>query len=164
MVKVPGNLEAYMAIPEPVEGVLKPQNKKSPVKSPICIDAFVTIHKGPSCGVLEPHAGLSELHDDERDAFFSAERTRLALLSLMDDPKDKLAIEAVWQENAEVIQRVMVYFVDSPSNPANIDRILEAVAADSKYFCDEFDDPKEWVARCASLESRRFALESKSRN
>jgi hypothetical protein len=153
-----------MGTREAVETVGEPQNGKSQVKSPIRIDAFAAIHKAPSCGVPAPQLDLSERRDDERDAFFSAERTRGALLRLQDDTHDKVALETVWQENAGVIEQEMAYCVDSPSNPANISRILGAVAARSKYFCDEFDDPKEWVARCANLESRRFALEAKRSN
>ncbi len=150
-----------MALPEPVKLRQSVRDLRTRMKSPIRIDAVASNYKAPSCAVLDPRHPI-DLADVDQEAFASAERTRCALLALLDDPQDPLAIETVWQENAEVIEREMVFHVESPSNQANIRRILNSVAARSKYFCDEFDDPKEWIARCANLEARRFALEAKN--
>jgi thiamine pyrophosphate-dependent acetolactate synthase large subunit-like protein len=144
--------------------VTKPEdegNREVRMTSPIRIDTVPSLYKAPPCGVLDAAHPIG-LADVDQEAFASAERTRSALLALMEDPQDSSAIETVWQENAEVIEGEMVFHVESPSNQANILRVLNAVAARSKYFCDEFDDPKEWIARCANLEARRFALEVKN--
>jgi hypothetical protein len=150
-----------MALPEPVKPVQDVRDLKTRMKSPIRIVAVASNFKAPSCAVLDARHPI-DLTNVDQEAFASAERTRRALLTLMEDPKDGAAIETVWQENSEVIEREMVFHVESPSNQANIRRVLSSVAAQSKYFCDEFDDPKEWIARCANLEARRFALEAKN--
>lgn len=150
-----------MALPRRSTKPEDERNREAQMKSPIRIDAVPSNFKAPLCGVLDAHHPIA-LTDIDRDAFASAERTRSALLVLIEDPGDPSAIEILWQENAEAIEREMLFHVDSPSNQKHIRHILSAVAAQSKYFCDEFDDPKEWVARCAKLEARRFALEVKT--
>jgi len=46
-----------------------------------------------------------------------------------------------------------------PIRWSELERILSGLASQARFFCDEFDEPIAWVARCANLETRRAALE-----
>ena len=70
-----------------------------------------------------------------------------------------MAITALWEENREAIEGEMNRHFSSRSDSALVGRILSGMASHAKFFCDEVDDPRAWVARCANLEARRVALE-----
>jgi hypothetical protein len=113
---------------------------------------------GPSGHLGRPRtdAGFQPLHSQNHSV--SSERTRVALLTLDDSPADESAIDTLWEENHLSIEREMECLLHSSSNPALRKRILSGVVALSKFYCEEIDDPKAWVARCANLETRRVAL------
>jgi hypothetical protein len=88
----------------------------------------------------------------------SVERTRGALLTLDHCPGDLVARAALWGENRDAIEAQMLLHLDDPDSAA-FEYILSRLAAGARFFCEEIDDPKAWVERCANLEARRFALE-----
>jgi hypothetical protein len=47
----------------------------------------------------------------------------------------------------------------SASNSPLLQELLARLVWHVRFFCDEVDDPKAWVARCANLEARRLALQ-----
>jgi len=89
----------------------------------------------------------------------STERTRAALLSLDESPCDTLALAALWDENRPSIEHELHRHFHSDSNSPLLQQLLPRLVWHARFFCDEFDDPKAWVARCANLEARRLALQ-----
>jgi hypothetical protein len=94
-------------------------------------------------------------------AQLSAEKTSVALLALYDRPAVAWAVTALWDENRNAIEREMSRFFRSSSYAGLRKRVLSGMASQARFFSFEVDDPKAWVARCASLESRRVALNLK---
>jgi hypothetical protein len=89
----------------------------------------------------------------------STEKTRAALLQLGDSPRDTLALATLWDENRSSIEHEMTLHLYSPSNSPLLQELLARLVWHARFFCDEVDDPKAWVARCANLEARRLALQ-----
>jgi len=89
----------------------------------------------------------------------STAKTRAALLQLGDSPRDPLALVALWDENRSSIEHEMHLHLYSNSNSSVLQELLARLVWHSRFFCDEVDDPKAWVARCANLEARRLALQ-----
>lgn len=89
----------------------------------------------------------------------SVEKTRAALLRLDEFPDDDVALNSIWEENHQLIEREMHRHFRSSLSSALLERILSGLASQAKFFCDEVDEPVAWVARCANLETRRAALE-----
>jgi DNA-binding GntR family transcriptional regulator len=89
----------------------------------------------------------------------STEKTRAALLQLGDSPRDTLALAALWDENRSSIEHEMHLHLYSASNSPLLQELLARLVWHSRFFCDEVDNPKAWVARCANLEARRLALQ-----
>ena len=89
----------------------------------------------------------------------AAEQTRTALLKLGDSPYDTLALSALWNENRSAIEHELHIHLYSDSNSPLLQRLLARLVWHARFFCDEVDDPKAWVARCANLEARRLALQ-----
>jgi hypothetical protein len=88
----------------------------------------------------------------------STEKTRAALLKLGDSPRDTLALAALWDENRSSIEHEMNLHLYSASNSPLLQELLARLVWHVRFFCDEVDDPKAWVARCTNLEARRLAL------
>jgi hypothetical protein len=95
---------------------------------------------------------------DPADLAFT-EKTRAALLRLGDSPRDTLALAALWNENRLSIEHEMYRHLYSDSNSPLLQELLARLVWHARFFCDEVDDPKAWVARCANLEARRLALQ-----
>jgi len=89
----------------------------------------------------------------------STEKTRAALLKLADSPRDTFALVALWVENRLSIEYEMRHHLDSDSNSPLLQELLSRLVWHTRFFCDEVDNPKAWVARCANLEARRLALQ-----
>ena len=89
----------------------------------------------------------------------SMEKTRAALLKLGDAPRDTFALAALWDENRSSIEHEMNLHLYSASNSPLLQELLARLVWHVRFFCDEVDDPKAWVARCANLETRRLALQ-----
>jgi hypothetical protein len=89
----------------------------------------------------------------------SSQATRAALLALDDCPTDAYALQVLWVENHLAFESQMQRHLNSPDSPARLKRVLSGVVSLSRFYCDEIDDPKAWVARCANLETRRVALQ-----
>jgi len=89
----------------------------------------------------------------------SVEKTRAALLRLEEFPDDDVALNSLWEENHQLIEREMHRHFRSSFSDVLLERILSGLASQARFFCDEFDEPIAWVARCANLETRRAALE-----
>jgi hypothetical protein len=104
--------------------------------------------------VFEPPA--SSLADPPDLA--STEKTRAALLQLADFPRDASALEALWNLNRASIEHELHLHLHSASNSPLLPQLLSRLVWHARFFCDEVDDPKLWVARCANLEARRLAL------
>jgi hypothetical protein len=106
--------------------------------------------------VFEPPA--SPLPDSPDLA--STENTRAALLKLADSPRDAAALEALWDLNRVSIEHELHVHLHSDSNSPLLPQLLSRLVWHARFFCDEVDDPKPWVSRCANLEARRLALQS----
>jgi hypothetical protein len=89
----------------------------------------------------------------------SSAKARIALLRLDDCPTDESAVDALWEENHVAIELEMKCHLHSATDPALLNRLVSGVISLSRYYCEEIDEPKAWVARCANLESRRIALQ-----
>jgi len=105
--------------------------------------------------VCEPP--LSQLADPADPA--STEKTREALLKLGESPRDTIALAALWDENQPAIENELHRHLHSGSNSPLLKRLLASLVWHARFFGDEVDDPKAWVARCANLEARRLALQ-----
>ena len=114
-----------------------------------------TIFRGVS--IAEPSATDHPLAPEDNSA--SVERTRAALLRLEEFPDDDVALNTLWEENHQLIEREMHRHFRSSFSAALLERILSGLASQARYFCDEVDEPIAWVARCANLETRRAAME-----
>jgi hypothetical protein len=53
----------------------------------------------------------------------------------------------------------MCLYLDSDSNSPLLQELLSRLVWHTRFFCNEVDEPKAWVARCANLEARRLALQ-----
>ena len=95
------------------------------------------------------------------DSFFLAttEKTRAALRKLGDSPRDTLALSALWDENRSSVEHELHIHLYSDSNSPLLQQLLSSLVWHARFFCDEVDHPKAWVARCANLEARRLALQ-----
>ena len=89
----------------------------------------------------------------------STENTRAALLKLSESPRNAVALTALWDENQLSIEHEMRRHLYADSNSPRLQQLLKCLVWHARFFCDEFDDPKAWVARCANLEARRLALQ-----
>jgi len=89
----------------------------------------------------------------------STEKTREALLKLGVSPRDTVALAALWNENQPAIENELHRHLHSGSNSPLLKRLLASLVWHARFFCDEVDGPKAWVARCANLEARRLALQ-----
>jgi hypothetical protein len=89
----------------------------------------------------------------------STENTRAALLQLSDSPRDTFALAALWDENRVSIEHEMHLHLHSGSNSPLLQQLLSRLVWHARFFCDEVDNPKAWVARCANLEAQRLALQ-----
>jgi hypothetical protein len=109
-----------------------------------------------SLAVCEPPT--SPLTDNPAD-IASAKKTRAALLKLGESPRDTVALAALWNENQPSIENELHRHLHCGSNSPVLKRLLASLVWHARFFCDEVDDPKAWVARCANLEARRLALQ-----
>ena len=89
----------------------------------------------------------------------SAGKTRTALLKLADSPRDSVVLSALWDENRLAIEHELHLHLHSDSNSPLLQQLLSQLVWHARFFCDEVDHPKAWVARCANLEARRLALQ-----
>jgi len=89
----------------------------------------------------------------------STEKTREALFKLGVSPRDTVALAALWNENQPAIENELHRHLHSGSNSPLLKRLLASLVWHARFFCDEVDGPKAWVARCANLEARRLALQ-----
>jgi hypothetical protein len=89
----------------------------------------------------------------------STEKTREALLKLGNSRLDTAALATLWNENQASIENELHRHLHSGSNSPLLKRLLASLVWHARFFCDEVDDPKAWVARCANLEARRLALQ-----
>jgi hypothetical protein len=87
----------------------------------------------------------------------STENTRAALLKLAVSPRDASALEALWNLNRASIEHELHLHLHSDSNSPLLPQLLSRLVWHARFFCDEVDHPKPWIARCANLEARRLA-------
>src|ERR1700676_64242 len=92
-------------------------------------------------------------------ALASMEKTRTALLNLGESPRDSSALATLWNENQLSIENEMQRHLHSNSNSPLLQQLLQRLVWHARFFCDEVDDPKAWVARSANLEARRMVLQ-----
>jgi hypothetical protein len=86
-------------------------------------------------------------------------KTRAALLTLAESPRDTFALDTLWNENCLSIEVEMRRHLHCDSNSPRLKQLLACLVCHARFFCDEVDNPKAWVARCANLEARRLALQ-----
>ena len=89
----------------------------------------------------------------------STEKTRAALLKLCESPRDSFALATWWDENRCSIEYELRRHLHSDSNSPLLQQLLARLVWHARFFCDELDHPKAWIARCANLEARRLALQ-----
>jgi hypothetical protein len=116
------------------------------------------LHGPPSYEQLGERGAANGLHPAESE-LQSLQATRGALHILDDCPTDPYALQVFWAENHLAFESQMLRYLNAPDNPALSRRILYGVVSLSRFYCNEIDDPKAWVARCANLETRRVALQ-----
>jgi hypothetical protein len=116
-----------------------------------------SLTEGSSHSVAIPDA--SSLPSADQFFLATTEKTRSALLKLGDSPGDTLALSALWDENRSSIEHELHIHLYSHSNSPLLQQLLTRLVWHARFFCDEVDDPKAWVARCANLEARRLALQ-----
>ena len=110
-------------------------------------------------------AGEHATPDDpvHRAAHLLEARQPLAALAeldqLADSPRDASALEALWDLNRVSIEHELHVHLHSDSNSPLLPQLLSRLVWHARFFCDEVDDPKPWVSRCANLEARRLALQ-----
>src|SRR4030088_3371934 len=81
----------------------------------------------------------------------STKKTRAALLTLSDSSRDAIARAALWDENRVSIEHELHLYLHSGSNSPLLQQLLSSLVWHARFFCDEVDHPKAWVARCANL-------------
>jgi hypothetical protein len=86
-------------------------------------------------------------------------KTRAALLTLDESPRDSFALATLWDENHLPIENELQRHLHSDSNSPLLQQLLQRLVWHARFFCDEVDDPKAWVARSANLEARRMVLQ-----
>jgi len=107
--------------------------------------------------VADPAA---DAHDLQATAqLVSIENTRAALLRLDKCPSDGSAMVALWEENREIIESEINRRFRPTPDAGLLEGVLAGLVSQARFFCEEVDHPKAWVARCANLESRRVALQ-----
>jgi hypothetical protein len=89
----------------------------------------------------------------------STDKTRAALLTLGESPRDTFALDALWNDNCPSIEYEMRRHLHCDSNSPRLKQLLACLVWHARFFCDEVDNPKAWVARIANLEARRLALQ-----
>jgi hypothetical protein len=89
----------------------------------------------------------------------SKEKTRAALLELDESPRDSFALATLWDENHLSIENELQRHLHANSNSPLLQQLLQRLVWHARFFCDEVDDPKVWVARSANLEARRMVLQ-----
>ena len=91
----------------------------------------------------------------------SPDHTRLALFKLAGNHSDSGALEDLYRENRDAIdfavKRLFGRNLYLPALPV----VLAAMGRQARFFCNELEEPAEWVARCVVLESRRAFAERK---
>jgi hypothetical protein len=107
--------------------------------------------------LADPAADVRDLQATAELA--SVENTRAALLRLDKCPADGSAMVALWEENREIIESEIHRRFRPTPDAGLLERVLAGLASHARFFCEEIDHPKAWVARCANLESRRVALQ-----
>ena len=130
---------------------------KSPRRSQI--SAEPSTYSGDPVNVRSAERAVSLSAVPNEPESRSSQKTRAALLALDDCSTDTRALHSLWEENHLTFESQMKRHLDSPASPALRMRVLSAVVSVCKFYCDEIDDPKAWVARCANLETRRVALQ-----
>ena len=143
-----------MTVPGQTANVQNSHPTPSESPSQVAVDDFHSPHRDTTSFVANASNGVLDPAD-----FASTEKTRAALLRLGDSPRDTLALAALWDENRSAIEHEMHLHLYSASNSPLLQELLARLVWHSRFFCDEVDDPKAWVARCADLEARRLALQ-----
>jgi len=157
-------LELYMTIPgQTVDSQISPATP-SDCSSQAATGDFRSRHHathaftGDSSNPLAVF-GLPVLPAPDASDLASTQKTRAALLKLGDSPHDSFALAALWDENRPSIEHELRDHLDSDSNSPLLHELLSRLVWHTRFFCDEVDNPKAWVARCANLEARRLALQ-----
>jgi hypothetical protein len=144
-------MEIRMAIPGQV--VNSQISRPSPAES-LAVDDFHSRHRGTSSFAEDSPKPSTNPAD-----LVSTEKTRAALLQLGDSPRNALALAALWDENRSSIEHELHIHLYSDANSPLLKQLLARLVWHALFFCEEVDDPKAWVARCANLEARRLALQ-----
>ncbi len=84
--------------------------------------------------------------------------SREALLRLIENKDDGVAIVALWEENRVVINAAIRKWLGGKGYQAARYNVLRRITQSAKYFIAEMEDPSEWVARTADLECRGLRL------
>jgi hypothetical protein len=121
-------------------------------------EAFSPLHGNPLGGQFGACGAANGALPTESESQ-SSQATRAALLALDDCPSNTYALHVLWKENHLTFESQITRHLNSPVSPALLKRVLSGVVSLSRFYCDEIDDPKAWVARCVNLETRRVALQ-----
>lgn len=143
-----------MTVPEQTANAQNSHPTPSESPSQVAVDDLHWPHRGTTSFMGKASNRVLDPAD-----LASTEKTRAALLQLGDSPRDTLALAALWDENRSSIEHEMHLHLYSASNSPLLQELLARLVWHSRFFCDEVDNPKAWVARCANLEARRLALQ-----
>jgi hypothetical protein len=83
------------------------------------------------------------------------EKTRWAILRLSENRYEFASMQIMFDENREVIERAVERNLGIYGGPETLDMVVAGMARNARLYCDEAEDPYQWVARSANLESRR---------
>ena len=152
-----------MTIPGQIVSTRMPPPTPSESASQTATEDFHSPHHATDSFIAEPSHALAieppALPLPDPADLASTERTRAALLGLHESPRDTLALAALWDENRPSIEQELHRHLYFDSNSQMLQELLARLVWHARFFCDEVDDPKAWVARCANLEARRLALQ-----
>jgi hypothetical protein len=117
-------------------------------------------------GAVPLPAGICEMRTESgKRLSLGVSRTHEALVRLIEDHEDAVALIAVYEENREAITSAVGYWLGNEKKYAEAAKnVLLKIGERAHYFNPQVDEAREWVWKCAYLECRRlrFKIEAAS--
>ena len=90
-------------------------------------------------------------------------RTHEALVQLIQDHEDAVALIAVFDENREAIASAVAYWLGNEKKYEEAAKnVLLKISERAHFFNPQVDEAREWVWKVAYLEYRRLRFESEA--
>lgn len=98
--------------------------------------------------------------ESEKRLGIDVSRTHEALVRLIEDHEDAIALIAVYEENCQAITRAVAYWLgDEKKYEEAAKNVLLKIGERAHDFNPQMDEAREWVCKCAYLECRRLRFE-----